>query len=376
MRPALLLAALLTAGCPRQLSLECRACESDSDCAPQGYSCRNGWCEGTRACIAPPEDIPDASVLFEDDFERRILVAPDAGRWDTLNGPTTDQVLGLTDAGLFGFAMSLKDTGTTNGIFGRFLEKDLEVTGTDVHVRAWLWLDANGGQTGPHAVTVYSREVPASTLAEALMRDRVLKAKCADANRQSESCGTTAPYRESAWHLVELSMEGLGSSAGRCALRVDGVEICSMPRDYTGVTAAAAALGATSMDEAWTGELRGDSFTVTAGNRAPGRLVLVPPADGLTAGICAPVRLELRTDADAGTLSRAVRQLHLSLDAGAGTFFGPGCRGPSLTTLRLDAGTAYVTLGYRPANGPEATPSAADLARDLAPAAAAWPVTP
>ena len=372
----ILAAALIAAGCPRQLSLECRPCEADSECAPQGFACRGGFCEGATACVAPPGEVPDASVVFEDDFERRVLVAPDAGRWDSFQGPTQDQVLGLTDGGLHGAALSLRDNGTTNGQFGRFIEKQLALTNTDLHVRTWLWLDANGGWTGPHAVVVYSDDVPASTLAEALMRDRQVKAKCADAARQSETCGGPGEYRESSWHLFELSMEGLGTASGRCVLRVDGVELCAMPRDYTAVTTDALAVGATSMDPAWTGELRADNLAVTAGGRPPGQLTLVPPRTGLTAGFCSPVRLELHTDADAGTLARAVRPLHLSLEAGGGAFHAPGCRGAALQELRLDAGTPFVTLGFRPPDAAQVSVSVIDRSNDLAPATGTWPIAP
>ncbi|MBL8954379.1 MAG: hypothetical protein JNK82_26615, partial [Myxococcaceae bacterium] len=366
MRPltaAPVLLALLAAACPRPVSLECRTCDGDADCAPQGLGCRGGWCEGATACLPPARTVADAGVLFADDFEGRVLAGPDGGPW-RIEGPTLDHVIGLTDAGRYGVGLSLADNGTTNGQFGRYVERDLVVTDTDVYVRSWLWLDANGGPTGPHAVVVYSTNVAGFTLAEALLRDGAVSAKCADATMESRGCNAPRrPWPENEWHAVELSMEGLGTAAGRCALYVDGELVCATARDYRGVKTAALAIGATAMNEQWTGELRADAVSVTTRVRPAGQLVLVPPTARLVGGLCAPVRIELEASGDGGVPGLAARTLELEL-GGGGQFFAAGCTGAALSRITVAPGASFVELAYRPPLASQVTVTVTDLALD------------
>ncbi len=429
--PLALVAVAAMTGCPTVVSLECATCRSDEQCAPQGLQCIGGRCEGATACVVegdagggdagardagggdagagdagggdagggdggsgdagrdasvprlPPLGVvPDASTVFADDFENEpVLTRDGGGQWDRTEH---DEVVGQSlfvslDAGRGGAGLVLLDTDGSNGgvSIGRLVSRDFAPQTGDLYVRAHVWLKTAQGPTGPVPVATYSDNVADFVAAEfGVFGGAALKSGDAVS---SLSCDPVVDFTESRWHVVELVLLKLGVpkvgsvAQGVAALRLDGQLTCAFSRDWSTAAVTTVALGSSSMDPAWLGELRLDNLALTSGGPSPTRLVLTPP-DVLPAGTCLPVRVELRDGVDGG-LARAVRPVRLALDAGAsGAVFGPDCS--AATASVIAAGEASVVVGLRAQDAGPRTVSAVDVGVDLEGDSATWVVAP
>jgi hypothetical protein len=112
---------------------------------------------------------------------------------------------------------------------------------------------------------------------------------------------------------------------------------------------------------------------VTLGGPAPGKLQWVRP-DAFAAGLCSPVRLELR-DTFNGGLARAVRTVHLAINGGTNAqLFAADCSGSPLSAVTVPRDAAYVLLALKPTAAASVSVQAVDLGGDLHTAQATWAV--
>lgn len=183
------------------------------------------------------------------------------------------------------------------------------------------------------------------------------------ANAQSSSSdtpdpGTDAVTEEDAqmalapgdWHLLELEVANVGTSAGRRRLWIDGLLRADRANvDWSGVELNQLTLGEPWGTFSFQGDLGFDDVRALAQPPAS-HLGLAPGSNPVPVGECVPVTLALADSVD-GAPSPAPYEVlaALSAPAEAGQFFSDDGCSNEVTSATLPAGSSTQVLYFRPA---------------------------
>lgn len=296
-----------------------------------------------------------AQVLFSDDFESGTLRKSDvpAGRWGSTVS-AADQTLtasGLAaHRGAFGMRVNVT-AGAAGTKLGVVVRENIAQQTSSLYGRYWLrisfttnagafyWMAATGpAQPGPKPAMI---NVGMGTSSPHYILGGW------DTPGNIFSFNDLTPFVADTWHLVEFSMSGLGTAAGRRELWIDGSLAGTQTGvDWTGGSANNWSLGLPYMDNAlFTGSLHFDDARLSSS--PPASTLSMTAGASLHSGDCVPVTVQLR-DSMVAALAPASEDLSLQLSTtGAGAFFASAACSDPIPSIGLPTGASEVNLFYR-----------------------------
>ncbi|MBX7100132.1 MAG: hypothetical protein K1X89_20625 [Myxococcaceae bacterium] len=188
-------------------------------------------------------------ATFSDAFESPSLLQSQmpAGQWDALVQDDGKDSLAVAAAAARAGAQGLRMSNEVGVASSRLaLERFLSGTGVQ-SVRFWFRIAAmDPGGSGYESVIFVTRSSSFFTACQLLVETsaRAFRAMGFDQNNTATIVdlppGTVTVGR---WYFVELEASGMGSSTGRCRVRVDGVDFLDHVEDWSSVTFKGIGLG-------------------------------------------------------------------------------------------------------------------------------------
>lgn len=218
--------------------------------------------------------------------------------------------------------------------------------------RAWMRLDAANGGTFLAIASLHRFGSPpaASFNLATDVSPPTVHVSGFDRLQVASQEGSSQVFTLAAWHLVELQLEGVGTSAGVRRSYLDGVQLTTRSGlDLMGSNTALMITGFTYADpRSFTGTLCVDDVRLGTRLSASHLRLTGPSTPGV--GRCTPVRADFLDSSDAGAPLGATTAFTAS--SAAGVFVDLACAQP-FGTVVLDAGADGFDLFVRPtAAGP------------------------
>ena len=251
--------------------------------------------------------------------------------------------------GNFGLRLIDGEAGTGNAADTSLFDDGAPLFG-EFHARTWVRIVSTNQLGQPIIAQVSNGTGIAPSLVDVKVRsnlDLLLGGFESDAG-YSEAAAD-AGLQVGVWHLLQLSLTGVGSADGGRSLWLDGVEVAQQRVDFSGtrLPVGRLALGEPYADDRrWLGTIDFDDVRTAGVPLATGFSVRLP-GDGGFVGECLPLEVSLRARFG-GRPATTGEALQVTLDAGAlGELFEDSACALQVASGVMPAGTSSVTLSFR-----------------------------